>query len=294
MADQIQNYLIKAYTDLVITQAMLTGSEVLPYCSVKNNVRGESAAFGYLGNASLMAKPSRHAPTPSQDITHQQRWATLAAYHGGFGLDETDDEAAFTSPKSDYVAIGRAMFAEKWDNLILLAARSNATYGASAGSTETWSSYTDRNAVSRVIAATGGVPNIADILKLNRIFADCEIVNDLHAFVSPQFIEKWLNVTEVKSSDYNTIKSLMDPNAQGVNFCGFTWHRTTQLYKTGTTRSCIFMQNRAMGVAFGVEQKVRIAERAELSFAWWSYFETCLGAVRRDPERVIEYTFTES
>ena len=294
MADQIQNYLIKAYTGLVITQAQQTGSKVLPYCSVKNNVRGESAAFGYLGTADMVAKPSRHAPTPAQDVTHQQRWATLAAYHGGFGLDETDSEAAFTDPKSDYVMIGRQAFSRKWDSVIFTAAKGNATYGTTGGSTETWSTYTDRNAVSHVVAATGGVPNLADILKLNRIFADCDIDEDLHAFVSPQFIEKWLAVTEVKSTEYNTIRALMDPNAQGMEFAGFMWHRSTQLPKSSTTRSCIFMQRNAMGVAFSVDQKVRIAERADLSFAWWSYFETALGAVRRDSERVIEYTFTES
>lgn len=292
MADQIQNYLIKAYTDLVILQAQQIGSKVLPYCSVKNNVRGESAAFGYLGSADMVAKPSRHAPTPNQDVTHQQRWATLAAYHGGFGLDETDDEAAFTSPKSDYVMIGRQAFARKWDNIILSAARSNATFGASAGSTETWSTYTDRNAESRVVTAAGGVPNLADILKLKRIFWECDIYDDLHAFVSPQFMEKWLNVTEVKSADYNSIKALVQGELN--TFAGFEWHITNQLYITGTTRSNIFMQRNAMGVAFSVDQKVRIAERADLSFAWWSYFETCLGAVRRDSERVIEYTFTES
>lgn len=294
MADQIANYLRKAYSDLVMIQAAQSGSKILPFCSVKNGVKGESVSFGYLGDADLVDKPSRYAPTPGQDVVHRLYWAALGAKHGGFGLDDTDSEAAFTDPKSDYVMIGSRMFGKAWDTKILEAAKADATYGATAGSTETWSTYTDRNAVSHVVAATGGSPNLDDVLMLGRIFADCDIEDDLIAVVSPQFIEKWVSVTEVKSADYNTIKALMNPQSDGSTFAGFTWYRSTKLPKSSTTRSCIFMQRGVMGVGFSVEQKIDIFRRQEKSMAWWAYFETCLGCVRRDPERVIEYTFTEA
>lgn len=292
MADQIENYLIQAYTSLVMNAADQTGSVLMPFVTKKSDVRGTDASFGYLGNFNLAAKGSRNAPTPSDEIVHRQYWASLAPYHGAFQLDETDDKASFTSPKSEYVQKGSGAIGRKWDSIIATAAVANATYGADKGSTETWSSYTDRNAESHVISATGGVPNIADILKLRRVLAECDISDELFAWVSPQFMEKFLNITEVKSSDFNQNKVLVNGNLG--YFLGFNWTVSNQLPISSTTRTCVFGAKGVVGLATSIDKKVRVDERTDLSYAWQVYFEICGGAVRRDPERVIQYTFTES
>jgi len=292
MADQIANYLIKAYTGLVMNQADMTGSVLSKWTQQKSSVRGTTASFGYLGNLDLVAKGSRGADTPENDILHRQYWATLAAYNGALPLDDTDSEAAFTDPKSDYVQKGSGAIGRKWDSVIATAAVANATHGADQGSTETWSTYTDRNSESHVVAATGGSPNIPDILKLRRIFAECEITTDLFAWVSPQFMELFLNITEVKSSDFNTQKVLTE-GSLGY-YLGFNWEVSNHLPISSTTRSCVFGQRGVVGLAKSIDQKTEVYQRRDKSSRWEVYFEICGGAVRRDPERVIEYTFTES
>ncbi len=292
MADQIENYLIRAYTGLVMNKAEQSASLLTEFCSVRDNIQGSAASFGYLGDMELVAKGSRNAPTPSNEIVHRQYWANLAPYHGAFQLDETDEKAAFTDPKSDYVAKGAAAIGRKWDAIIVAAATADATYGEDKGSSEDWSAFTDRNSKSHVIAATGGVPNLADILKIRRVFAECEVTDNLVAVVSPQFMEKFLNIAEVKSSDFNSNKVLMEGRLG--YYMGFNWIISNRLGLSKTTRSCLFFQKGVMGLARSINKKVRVSERDDLSYAWQAYFEISGGAVRRDPERMIEYTFTES
>jgi hypothetical protein len=187
---------------------------------------------------------------------------------------------------------GSSAVAVQWDTIIATAAVGNAKYGVDKASTETWSSYTDRNAVSHVIAATGGVANVADLLKIRRIFAACNITNNLFAWVSPQFMEKFLNITEVKSSDFNVTKTLVDGNLG--HYMGFDFVVSNTLPLSSTTRSCIFGQKGVMGLGRSITKKVRVGERSDLSYADQIYLEICGGSVRRDPERIVEYQITES
>lgn len=291
MADQIANYLRVAYTDLVMNQADISGSILMSDCTVKDNVDGTKTSFGYMGTFNLVPKPSRHAPTPDGDLLHRLYWATLAPFHNNIMLDETDDKAAFTSPKSEYVQKGSGAIGRAWDTMIASAAIADTAYGVAGASTEDWSAYTDRNAHSHVVAAAGGVPNLSDVLKMRRIFQECDVTGPLFAWVSPQYMEAFLLITEVKSSDFNEGKVLVE-GSLGY-FAGFNWKVTNSLPKTGTTRSCIFGCPGVVGLAKSINKKVRIDERTDLSYAWQVYFEICGGGARRDPERVIEHSFTE-
>jgi len=292
MPDQIANYQKKDYSGLVMQQADISGSILSPWCETRSGVRGTSDAWGYLGMTQMVPKGSRHAPTPSSDILHRMYWADLAGYHDALSVDRMDEPSAFSDPKSAYVQKPAGAIGRQYDAIIAAAARANATYGSNRESTETWSSFTDRNSVSHVVAATGGAVNLTDVLKLRRIFNECEIHGNLFAWVSPRFMEKFLNITEVKSSDFNT-KKVLEEGECGY-FLGFNWVVTNALYKTGNTRSCFFGQRGVIGLSKSIDQTVDIWQRSDRSGDWEVYYAIAAGGVRRDPERIIEYTFTES
>ena len=279
----ISAYQKKAYTDLVMAYADQQGSKARRFCKVKTNCPGESASFGYLGSFRLTAKASRHAPTPNNAVDHEQYWATIAAYHGNVLLDETDDMTAFTSPKSEYVGMGGRAIGIKWDEIILTAAVANATYGADADSTETWSTFTDRNGTSHVTAAGGTGLTLAKLRTARAVLAKCDIYDDLVITVSPDEVDDMLQTAEFTSSVYNTVKALVSGKAEGT-FMGFEWVESNYT----PSGKCIVMQKGVVGLAVGIDRKVRIDERTDLSYAWQVYFEISGGAVRRDPERVYE------
>lgn len=289
---EISNYLKKAYSGLVLPAAEMA-AKTRPWCAVESGVQGDSVSFGYLGRFRLSPKKGQIAPTPWGDIKQLMYWANLVAYDGGLPLDKVVREAAFTDPQSDYVLKGRQAIGIQHDEVVLKAAISDATYGKDKESTEDWSAFTDRNTVSHVIAAAGGTPVLSDIRKMNRIFSECGLGDEEKVlFHSPRFLETMLSYAEVGSIDYNAVRALYEGKV--TRYGGFEWVETNSLYKNGTTVSHVAMCKGTVGLGIGIDQFIDVDVHKEMSYMVGAYFLTNLGAVRRDPERVIEYQTTEA
>ena len=295
MADSISNVHIKAFTDIVLMKAQQMMTKAKPWVEVKN-VTGESASFQTIGSIEMVAKPSRHAPTPSNDPNHQSRWCTLAAYHAAIQLDDTDVAAILMDPMSKYGTLMAAAIARKWDTMILSAAVANAAYGVSGASTETWSSYTDRNSNSHVIGVGGGPLSVSKVLQAGRLLDECEVdegPENRVLFVSPQAVEDMLATVETTSRDYGPVYNLYNKSVQ--QGFGFTWVMSNRLPKSSTTRKCIAMQKGAVGLAYGIlGNELKHGIRTDLSYAREVYGEMMGGSVRLDGERVVEIDVTES
>lgn len=294
MADSISNIHIKAFTDIVLVKAQQMKTKARPWVEFKQ-VTGESASFQTLQQIDLVAKAARLAPTPSQDPTHQSRWTTLGTYHGAIQLDSQDRAAILMDPMSKYGDLMAGAMARRWDSFILDAAIANASYGVAAGSTETWSTFTDRNANSHIIAVGAGPLTVAKVLQAGRLMDECDVdegPENRVLFVSPQAVEDMLATVESASRDYTPIYNLYNKTIN-VGY-GFTWVMTNRLTKSSTTRKCIAMQRGAVGLAVGIEDSFQHGIRSDLSYAREVYGELMGGAVRLDGERVVEIDITES
>ena len=96
-----------------------------------------------------------------------------------------------------------------------------------------------------------------------------------------------LNTTEVKSSDYNTVKAL----AQGAidTFMGFKFIRTQRLTNDSSgNRLVICCTQNAIGVGMGQELQVRIAERPDMRHAMQVYVNASLAATRIEDEQLVQ------
>ena len=111
---------------------------------------------------------------------------------------------------------------------------------------------------------------------------------------SPKQIQDLLSTTEVKSSDFNTVKAL----AQGSinSFLGFEFIPSTRLSFDATNtddRLCYAFTEDAVKLAIGKDVTARIDERADKSYATQVYYSMAIGATRMEEEKVVEIACDE-
>ena len=101
-----------------------------------------------------------------------------------------------------------------------------------------------------------------------------------------------LNTTEVKSSDFNTVKAL----ARGEldSYLGFQFHMSNRLAKSSTTRTCFAWAQDGLLLAIGQDAKSRIEERSDKSFSTQVYYSQTVGATRMEEDKVVSILCTES
>ena len=105
-------------------------------------------------------------------------------------------------------------------------------------------------------------------------------------------ISDLLNITEVTSSDFNTVKALA--NGEINSFLGFNFIVSNRLSKSSTTRSCIAYAQDGIALGVGKDVNARIDERSDKSYATQVYYCMSIGATRMEEAKVVEVQCTEA
>jgi hypothetical protein len=179
-------------------------------------------------------------------------------------------------------ALGRAM-----DQLVIDAANGT-SYTGKEGATSTVLPSTQK-----VAAASAGM-TVAKLLAAKQILDENEVdPNDPRfCIVTAEQVTNLLNTTEVKSSDYNTVKALAA--GQLDSFLGFKFIRSELLNKTSTSRYCLAFAKSGLSLCIGKDINTRVTERDDLSFATQIYASMTLGATRLEEKRVVEIACIET
>ena len=131
-------------------------------------------------------------------MVHSRRVATLSDYHWATMHDWTDGVRMLVDPKGSYTKAGAWAMGRAIDDLIIAAALGNATDDAG-------SSVALPAGQKIAEAGTAGM-TLAKILEAKRILDAAEVENEDRFFVlGSQQLEDLLNVTEIKSADYNSV-----------------------------------------------------------------------------------------
>jgi hypothetical protein len=104
-------------------------------------------------------------------------------------------------------------------------------------------------------------------------------------FVSPAQVRKMLQLTEVTSADYNSLRPL--ESGMPTNWMGYTWIPSTRLNSFGAGQiTCVAMTADAIGFNINEGMTSRVAEDPTMSFAWRVYCRSTFGAVRVQDEKI--------
>ena len=284
MSSQITTAFVQQYSANIQMLSQQMGSLLRDKVRVESVV-GKNAYFDQVGSVTAQLKASRHSDTPQIDTPHSRRRVSLADYEFADLIDQEDKVRLLIDPTSTYaqaaaMAMGRAI-----DDVIIAAATGTAFTGET-GATST--------SAQTAIAAGGTALTIAKLRTAKQTFdlANVDPSITRHIVVGPEQINNLLGTTEVTSSDFNTIKALV--NGEIDTFLGFKFTTSNRLAKSGNDRTCIAFAEDGITLGIGKDISARIDERADKSYATQVYYCQSIGATRMEEAKVLGIVCVEA
>jgi hypothetical protein len=236
------------------------------------DVTGDTMFVERIGPKDAQLRGARHGATPISDADHSRRKLTMADYVVPADIiDKPDKLKMLIDPQGAYVRNQDFSLRRQIDDVIITALGGPA-YSGHTGAT-TVNNYdvgecrliesdgTIATAGSDWSNTTETALTIAKLLTCKQLLDDAEIDESRQRYfvTNPYNLNQLMNTTEVKSSDYNTVKAL----AQGKvdTFMGFKFIKSTRLSAddtdTGATKCYAFAQD-AIVLAIAEEPTVSI------------------------------------
>ncbi len=264
-------------------------------------VTGDTMYVERIGPKDAQPAGARHSATPISDADHTRRKLSMIDYDVPADLiDKFDKLKMVIDPQSVYVQNQTFSLNRQIDDVVITAL-GGAAFGGHVGGT-TINNYDVGEC--RLIESDGTIAaagsdwsgktetplTIAKLLTCKQLLDDAEIDDERQRYflTNPFNINQLLNTTEVKSSDYNTVKAL----AQGQidTYMGFKFIKSTRLpaddTDTGATKSYAFAQD-AIVLAVAMEPTVDISVRNDLRNSVQVYSTLSIGATRVEGPAVV-------
>jgi len=190
-------------------------------------------------------------------------------------------------PTSQYSVAALAAMNRAKDSVIISA------LGGSARSTKAGTGSVALPSGQKIAHGGAGL-TLAKLTQAKQLLDEAEVDEDEPRFcvITAEQLNNLLNVTEVKSADYNSVKALVKGEID--TYLGFKFIRSERLPKASTTRYCYAYAKTGVQLGIGQDVKARISERADKNYAVQVYAAMSLGAVRVEEARVVEIACTEA
>jgi hypothetical protein len=212
---------------------------------------------------------------------------SLVDYEFADLIDEQDKVRMLIDPTSAYAQAAAAAMGRSMDDVIIDAALGTAFTG------ETGSTSTTMLAGNQI--ANGGTDLTVAKLRTAKKTLDLASVDPSiprYIAVGPEQIDALLGDTNVTSSDFNTVKALVQGEIN--TFMGFEFIVTNRLSKASNIRSCFAWAEDGLTLAIGKDVMARIDERSDKGYATQVYYCMSIGATRMEEEKVVQIDCDES
>ena len=290
MSSQITTSFVEQYKNNVQLLSQSMGSKLRGAVDVET-IQANNAFFEQIGATAAIKRTSRHGDTPQIDTPHARRRVSLEDYEWADLIDTTDKVRMLIDPTSSYAKAAAAAMGRAMDDVIITALGGSAQTGVS-GATATVLPAAQKPFSS---SQSDGM-TVAKLLTAKKLMdaADVDPSIKRYVVVSPTQIQDLLNTTEVKSSDFNTVKAL----AQGSinSFLGFDFIMSNRLKLDATNaddRLCYAFTQDAIKLAIGKDVMAKISERADKSYSTQVYYCMSIGSVRMEEVKVVEIACDE-
>jgi hypothetical protein len=173
------------------------------------------------------------------------------------------------------------------DDIIVTAALGTSKTG------ENGSADTAFGAGQAIVASSVGM-TVAKLREAKAIFMRNEVDTDndqLYIALTSNQIEDLLATTEITSSDYNTVKALVQ--GQIDTFMGFKFVQIERLPKVSTTRTCFAWAKSGIHLGLWNDINTSIDKRADKSNAMQVYVKGTFGATRVEEGKVVSIAAIE-
>jgi hypothetical protein len=305
----ISTSFVKQYDSTLHMLLELKGNMFTGKC-IEESINGEEKYYDQLGSIYASEVTQQFADSPESDITHARRRVVATPYDVGIGLDKFDKVQELINPESGYVQRQVSALQRKSAIEFMNGALGTASTGK-AGATPVVLPSGQYIAVgtgpSGAAASTGmNLEKLQATLQLfeeNNLMLD-DPMNKLYFAWGPQQKKELLETTQVTSSDYNTVKTLV--NGQINSFYGFefvtsnmipyitsgtvdlTWGATdTPAVDANGVRACFAWAKSGVVQVTNPNLSTDVSQRKDKSNNWYSYSCLRTGAVRMEEEKVV-------
>ncbi len=286
MSFEITEAFVKQYSDTVLHLAQQSGSKLIGTVMV-DTVRGQSKFYERVGAVSATQVTSRHADTPQADTPHSKRNLALTDYVWADLVDELDKVRTLISPENEYVKAGAMAMGRQIDQTIIDAINGSA-YSGTAGTTAVV-----LPSAQKIAVASAGL-TLAKLKTAKKKFDAANVpFEDRFLAISAEQVEDLLGVTQIISSDYNVIRTLV--NGQVGSYLGFNII-PIELLNTDSNgdRSVLAWARPGIQLGIGAAPEADVGVRRDKSNATQVFFRMSIGATRKEEVQVVEIACSES
>lgn len=262
------------------------GMQTLRQCvTVRTNVTGEAYKFTRMGKGLANQKATQADVTP-MDISHARQTATLENWNAPEYTDIFDQAEVNFDERSELAQTIAKAIGRREDQLII-----------DAMSGLTFATTNDGNPDTGFSATVATNLTVAELRTASKHLNDIEAdKSERYCLVDADGLESLLGTTEVTSSDYNTVKALVQGDLN--SFMGFTFKQIgtrTEGGLPGTTGAmqAYFWHKPAVGLAVGIDMQTTIDWVAQKT-SWLANGMYKAGAVAREPQGVVRIIYDET
>jgi len=285
---------VQGYRSAVELLAQQKGAK-LAGCFDEESMKGEAEFFDQVGVVHAEEADTRYGDTPRMDPTLDRRQLTTAFWRVASLITKRDLIRTLDDPTNKYVIAQANSLGRAQDQVMIDAMRGTAQTGKKGENAIVLPS------AQKIAEASTGL-TLAKLLNAKEIL-DGNDVDPEDRYIAPtaKQMTNLLNTTEVKSSDYNTVKALVAGTVD--SFLQFTFRPVNGKRKDGTLIVPLITTNiravmcwQKMGVMKGIGQNVnfRITERADKDYATQAYGSEDVGGTRMQETHVVEIACREA
>jgi hypothetical protein len=234
---------------------------------------------------------TRHADTQYVDTPHERRRVGLTAYATSDLIDSKDKLQMLADPTSSYVENAVRAANRQLDDLIINAAFGSVYTGKTGSTTVSFANDGGETIAVNYVESGAAADSNLTIGKLRyarKLLDDAEAgEDDLFMVIGPSQRQSLLRSTEVSSSDYNTVKALV--NGEIDTFMGFKFIVSNRLLSnTGNVRRCIAFGRQGLLLALAKDITVNVDMLPGKHYSTQTYVSILAGSTRMWGEKVIE------
>lgn len=247
---------------------------------------GDIYNFERLAPEDMEEKTVRHSATPLLNIAHDRRRAGQRVWSWGEAVDNSDLAQILINPDSEYVQAAGFAYGRRIDRTIFNAVCSD------TGTTDGAGSAVAYDTANQLIGAGTAKFSVDDLREAKKIIDEAEVMGDRYCAVSAIGLQHLLEVTEVASYDYNSVKALVQGEID--TFLGFKFIRTEQVPKATYAEddnvigvAAVCWAQPCIGLAISDDKFTRIGEDPSIRFSNRIYCETTHGAARIEDAGIV-------
>jgi len=283
---------VQQYVDTITQLVQQKMTKLRASVKVDTNFVGEYKFYDQLGATTMQEKVSRHQDTPIIDPDHKRRRVAKRDFIHNTLFDKEDQLNMIVDPKSDYAQAAAMAAGRQMDDVIIAAYVASASTGKTGSGSQAFAN----DSATNVIAVGGTGLTQAKLIEAKQVLDNLDVDDDDRFCVcTPAQISDLLNTTESTSSDFNTVKTLVQGQVDtwlGFKFIRISSSRLPVL--SGTSNRGVYCYHRAaMQLAIQKEASARIDERPDKNYAWQVFMSLSIGAVRLEEDRIVQIACSE-